>query len=472
MERQKDQGSAQPSLNGVPRLVIGGATSGVGKTTVATGIMAALTRRGLRVQPFKAGPDYIDPSYHTRATGLPSRNLDTWMLSEAAVRELFARASRGADVALVEGVMGLFDGYSGLDEGGSTAQLAKLLRAPVLLVLDAGKMARSAAAMALGYARFDPGLTLAGVLLNFLGGETHYRWAREAVEDLGGIPVVGYLPRDPELHMGERHLGLIPMAERKTLGALLDRLVETIERHVDLDRVLALARAAGPLPEPPAQIFPPVPSPAVATIAVARDEAFSFYYPENLELLEAHGARIAFFSPMRDHALPTGAQGLYMGGGFPEVYAKDLTANASLLREVRAAAAAGMPIYAECGGLMYLCEGIEDFDGARHPMAGLVPGWARMRVDRLHLGYLEAEAQAPSVVAEPGARVRGHEYHWAEWAAPPGRECPPAYRIVNQGGRPEGFAHRNLLASFLHVHFGAAPHMAARLVAACAGWRA
>ncbi len=457
-------------MSGVPRLVIGGATSGVGKTTLATGIMAALSQRGLRVQPFKAGPDYIDPSYHTWATGVPSRNLDTWMLPEAAVRELFARATGGADVALVEGVMGLFDGYSGLDEGGSTAQLAKLLCAPVLLVLDAGKMARSTAAMALGYARFDPGLTVAGVLLNFLAGETHFRWAREAVEEVG-IPVVGYLPQDPELRLAERHLGLIPMAERKGLGAMLDRLVGTIERHVDLDRLLALARAAPPLPDPPPRVFPAVPSRPAVTIAVARDEAFSFYYPENLELLEAHGARLAFFSPARDPALPPGAQGLYMGGGFPEVYAGDLAANASLLRQVREAAVAGMPIYAECGGLMYLCEGIEDFDGARHPMAGLVPGWTRMRKDRLHLGYLEVEAQAPSVVAEAGARVRGHEFHWAEWAPPGGRECPPAYRVVNQEGRPEGFARGNVLASFLHVHFAAAPHMAARLVAACAGWR-
>ena len=459
-------------MSAIARLVIGGATSGVGKTTVATGIMAALSRRGLRVQPFKAGPDYIDPSFHTWATGVPSRNLDTWMLPEAAVRELFARAAGEADVALVEGVMGLFDGYSGLDEGGSTAQLAKLLSAPVLLVLDAGKMARSAAAMALGYARFDPGLTVAGVLLNCLAGETHSRWARQAVEEQAGLPVVGYLPQDPDLHLPERHLGLIPMAERRTLGPWLDRLVEAMERHVDLDRLLAMAGLAPLLPAPDARVFPAVPSPPAVSIAVARDEAFSFYYPENLELLEAHGARIVPFSPVRERALPPGTQGVYLGGGFPEVYAKDLAGNVSLLRDVREAAAAGMPIYAECGGLMYLCEGIEDFDGARHPMAALVPGWARMRKGGLHLGYLEAEAQAPSVVAEAGARVRGHEFHRAEWAPPAGRECSPAYRIMNQGGRPEGFAGRNILASFLHIHFAGAPHMAARLVAACAGWRA
>ena len=456
----------------VPRLVIGGATSGVGKTTVAIGIMAALRRRGMRVQPFKAGPDYIDPSYHAWATGVPSRNLDTWMLPEPAVRELFWRAARGADLALVEGVMGLFDGLSGLDEGGSTAHLAKLLRAPVLLVLDAGKMARSAGAMALGYARFDPALDLAAVLLNLVGGETHSRWAREAVEALAGVPVVGWLPHDPHITLAERHLGLVPMAERKDLGAVLDRLVGAIERHVELDRLLGLARAAPALPAPAAQVFPARPAPPAAAIAVARDEAFSFYYPENLELLEAHGARVVPFSPLRDGALPPGAQGLYLGGGFPEIYAADLAANAPLLREVRAAAAAGMPIYAECGGLMYLCEGIEDFAGVRHPMAGLVPGWARMRDDRLRLGYLEVEAQAPSVVAKAGERMRGHEFHRAEWVAPGGAECAAAYRVVNQGGRPEGFARGNLLASFLHVHFGAAPRMAARLAAACASWRA
>ncbi|HEX2923349.1 MAG TPA: cobyrinate a,c-diamide synthase, partial [Chloroflexota bacterium] len=274
----------------LPTIVIGGVSSGVGKTTVAAGLMAALARRGLRVQPFKVGPDYIDPSYHVAATGVPSRNLDGWMVPRANLLELFHRACRSADIALVEGVMGVFDGYNGRDEAGSSAQIAKLLDAPVLLLMDAGKMARSAGAMALGYARFDPAMRVGGFLLNQIAGESHYRMVQEAIEETGVGPVLGYLPRDLSLTQPERHLGLVPTPERSLPEGFLDRLVELVENHFDLDRIIAIARSAGAsaaLPEA-ASLFPASPLPQRTVIAFAQDEAFNFYYQDNLDLLEAH----------------------------------------------------------------------------------------------------------------------------------------------------------------------------------------
>ncbi len=450
----------------VPRLVIGGSTSGVGKTTIAVGLMAALSRRSLQVQPYKVGPDYIDPSYHNVATGRPSRNLDAWMLTQATVMELFARSSEGADIALVEGVMGLFDGLSGLDESGSTAQMAKLLQAPVLLVLDVSRMARSAAAMALGYARLDPGLRVAGVILNRLGGPRHREWTKEAVEGLTGLPVLGALPEAPDLELPERHLGLIPVAERPALDAFLEALVRHIEEHLDLDRIIALASEAPPLLIPSASMFERGARTTAVRIAVAKDEAFSFYYADGLDLLAAAGAELVCFSPLHDRALPEGAQGIYMGGGFPELYADRLAANEQLRREILEAGRDGMPIYAECGGLMYLTEEIVDFDGKPFPMVGAVPGRAVMERGRLRIGYVEVEPLSDTILAGPGTRLRGHEFHCAQWEDP--EPAFSAYRILNQGGRREGYVRGNLLATFVHLHLATDPTLADRFVAACA----
>ncbi|MDP2937064.1 MAG: cobyrinate a,c-diamide synthase, partial [Dehalococcoidia bacterium] len=271
-------------MGGVPRLVLAGAWSGVGKTTLATGLMAALRARGLAVQPFKVGPDYIDPSYHTLACGRPSRNIDTWMVPPEAALELFHRACGGADIAVIEGVMGLFDGHSGLDDTGSTAHVARLLDAPVALILDVGKTCRSAAAMALGYSRLDPRVRVAGVILNQTASQKHLQWTREAVESEAGIPVLGHLPKDSSLHIPERHLGLVPTAERGRLEGFLAHLRRLIEEHLDLERIMEIARSAPPLPDPPSSVFPAEPWPTRAVIAVARDEAFSFYYQDNLDL--------------------------------------------------------------------------------------------------------------------------------------------------------------------------------------------
>jgi cobyrinic acid a,c-diamide synthase len=446
--------------------MIGGAASGVGKTTIAAGLMAALARRGLTVQPYKVGPDYIDPSYHAMAAGRPSRNLDAWMLREATILELFARSSEGADIALIEGVMGLFDGLSGLDEAGSTAQMAKLLKAPVLLVLDVSRTARSAAAMALGYSRLDPGVRVAGIVLNRVGGLRHRDWTTEAIEGLTGLPVLGALPERADLALPERHLGLIPATEGQSLDTVLERLVPAIEGHLDLDRLIGMADRAEAVQVAPGSLFEIDAPVRPVRIAVAQDEAFSFYYADSLDLLAAAGAELVRFSPIHDASLPSGARGLYVGGGFPELFGDRLAENGSMRRDILERARDGMPIYGECGGLMYLSEAIIDFDGRSFPMVGAVPGRAVMERGRLRIGYVEVEPLGENILAVPGTRLRGHEFHCARWdAAGP---ATAAYRILNPNGGSEGYQRGNLLATFVHLHLAAEPRLAGRFVASCA----
>lgn len=454
----------------VPTLVIAGTHSGVGKTTVATGVMAALTRCQLQVQPFKAGPDYIDPTYHRRATGRSSRNLDSWMLSAAAISELFSHATTSCDVAIIEGVMGLYDGHSGDDEAGSTAALAKLLRAPVLLVVDAAAMARSAAALVLGYQRFDPALRLVGVILNNVAGPRHAEMVTRPIEAATGLPVLGYLPCDQALALPERHLGLVPEVEGPASETFYNDLATLIERQIDLGRLLALAREAeGPVPGPPC-LFPATPQPRRTGIAIALDRAFSFYYQDSLDLLQAWGAELLPFSPIHDAALPAGTHGIYLGGGFPEVYAAELAANRAMQRAIRRAARRGIPLYAECGGLMYLGQSITDFQGHTYPMVGLIPLASSMQQRRPTLGYRTVRARWPTPVLAAGQSVRGHEFHWSTLdREPPAKTAP--YDVLDQPGRVEGYARGSLLASYIHLHFGADPTLAPSFVQSCAGVR-
>lgn len=446
----------------VPRVVVAGTHSGAGKTTVATGLMAALAARGLRVAPFKAGPDFIDPSYHALATGRPGRNLDAFLSGEELVAPLFMHGVRGADVAVIEGVMGLFDGKSGGGELASTAQVAKLLGAPVLLVVDAGAMARSAAAVVHGYATFDRELRVAGVVLNRVGSPGHERMLREALAPLG-IPVLGALRREPGISAPDRHLGLVPVAERpEEARRATAALGEIVRRELDLEGALRLARSAGPLraeawePGEALEAGPP------ARVAVAGGAAFSFLYPENLELMEAAGAEVLRFDPTLDTALPEGADALYLGGGFPETYAGELAANEPLKREVRKFACGGRPVVAECGGLLYLCR---ELDGAA--MCGVLEARARM-TERLTLGYREARAATPSVLAAAGGQVRGHEFHYS--AVEPGCGARPAWEFP-ETGRAEGFVSGGVHASYLHTHWAAFPELPRRLVRAAAGVR-
>jgi cobyrinic acid a,c-diamide synthase len=448
------------------RVVIAGAASGVGKTTIASGIAAALHKRGVGVAPFKVGPDYIDPSYLSRAAGAPARNLDGWLLPPAALVDLFSRASSRADVCVIEGVMGLFDGR-GASEEGSTAEIAKLLRAPVILVVDAGKVSRTAAAVVLGLQRFDPDLQVAGVILNGIGSPRHLAWTAGPIEDATGLPVLGYLPRRDHLSLPERHLGLIPTTEGLLAEDFFERLTAQVEETIDVGRLLALAQGADPMTGSASRLFPEVAIGVRARIAVARDEAFSFYYEDSLDLLRAWGAELVEFSPIHDQALPSGVGGVYLGGGFPELFGAELAANASMLASVRKAWADGITIYGECGGLMYLSEGIVDSAGGQHRLAGIVPGWSTIEGTRLTMGYRTATAEGESFLLKKGEAARGHEFHWSRIAGEAQSET--AAYLLDDPPRLEGYGKGSVLGSYLHLHLGSNPVLAPRFVEACAG---
>ena len=452
-----------------PTIVLAGTRSGTGKTTIATGIIGALARRGLRVQPFKCGPDYIDPSYHKLACGVPSRNIDTWMLPRAAALELFGRAAKPAQIAVVEGVMGLYDGHANLTEQASTAEVAKLLNAPVILIANAARVARSIAAEVLGFQQFDPAVRIAGVILNGIGSPRHLDFCKPPIEQATGIPVLGYLPRREDLQAPERHLGLVPVVEGPVAHDWLDALIAQVEQTIDLDKLLAIAARAQTPAAPPA-LFPTNPIPPKARIALAYDKAFNFYYQDALDLLKAWGADIIPFSPLADAALPANVGGIYIGGGFPEIYASDLAANRPMLQAVRAAHARGVQIYAECGGLMYLAQSLTDFDGKSYPMAGLLPATTSMSGGRLTLGYREIEALADGPLLRKGDRARGHEFHWSI-ANAPASPAQAAYAVRSQNSRLEGFRAPNLWASYIHLHFAANPAIAPRFVSACANFQ-
>jgi len=444
----------------IARLVIAAPSSGQGKTTVAAAVMYLLRERGLRVAPFKAGPDYIDPTHHAAAAGRASRNLDGWLLPHDTLRSLFHRATTGeraADIAVVEGMMGLFDGHGSTGEAGSTAEIAKLIRAPVVLVLDASAVARTAAAIVQGLHGFDAGLPLAGVVFNRVAGGAHYAMLAEAVAAVG-VPALGWIPDDPALAVPERHLGLVLAGERALdLAVLAAAAAETL----DVDRLLEIARSAPPLTEAP-DTLPPRADGTRAVIAVARDEAFGFFYEDNLDLLRDLGAEIRAFSPLRDERLPDDTGAVFLGGGYPELYAERLFVNLPIRRAIREFGEAGGPVYAECGGLMYLGSELVDSSNTRHRMVGLVPAVSLMR-DRVTLGYREVEALLDSPIAEAGQTVRGHEFHFSVLREPP---APAAYRRVG-GVESEGVVagpRSNVLASYIHVHFATDPRLAQRFV--------
>jgi cobyrinic acid a,c-diamide synthase len=440
----------------IARVVVAGTSSGSGKTTVACGLIGALRRTGRVVQGFKVGPDYIDPSYHALASGRPGRNLDAFLTGPELIAPLVRHGSAGADVAVVEGVMGLFDGASGRGELASTGHVAKLLDAPVLLVIDAASMARSAAAIVHGYRTFDPDIDVAGVIFNKVGSDTHEQLLREALEPLG-VPVVGALRRDARVEAPERHLGLVPAAEREAqTRAALDALAESVSASVDLDAVLALAHAA---PATPGEAWSsdPLGEPAPgARIAIARGPAFSFHYEENLELLAGAGAELVPFDPLAAETLPANTGALLLAGGFPEVFGAELAANAPLRHAVAEFAASGRPVLAECGGLLYLCR---ELDG--HEMCGAIPARATM-TRRLTLGYREAVAVNSTPWLDAGTELRGHEFHYSQ--VEPDGEPSPAWRLSARGKeRFEGWAAGAVQASYLHVHWAAHPELPRRL---------
>ncbi len=497
----------------VPRLVIAAPSSGSGKTTVATGLMAAFAASGLAVSPHKVGPDYIDPGYHALATGRPGRNLDAYLCGPQALPGLFGHGARGADLAVVEGVMGLYDGAAHQGELASTAQVAKVLRAPVVLVVDAASQSRSVAALVHGFASWDPEVRVAGVILNKVGSDRHEELLREALAG-SGVPVFGALRRVGAVHTPSRHLGLVPVAERhaeavESVAALADR----VRAGCDLPGLLELARSAPPLPGPawdPAHSLREARSAdaghaaepdaesgtgpesgsergARPVVAVAGGSAFTFSYAEHAELLTAAGADVVTFDPLRETRLPEGTRGLVIGGGFPEVYAAELSANEPLRAAVAALAASGAPIAAECAGLLYLARSLTPEPDAEAgtraaplPMCGVLPADARMS-GRLTLGYREAVALSASPLLPVGARVRGHEFHRTvitpgagEGSDGPGDGAGggpvalPAWGVVRPTRQVEGFVRGGVHASYLHVHWAATPGIAASFVRSCA----
>jgi cobyrinic acid a,c-diamide synthase len=435
-----------------PRLVVAGTHSGVGKTTVATGLMVALRRRGLVVGAAKVGPDYIDPSYHALATGRAARNLDAWLCGTDAVAPLAGRAAEGCDILIVEGVMGLFDGAD--DPSGpsaSTAQVATLLDAPVVLVVDASAMSRSVAALVHGFQTFDPSVSVAAIVLNRVGSQAHERMLRDALEPLE-IPVLGALRRNDSFTWRDRHLGLVPVVEHPAaVRVSLDNLGAAIEEACDLEGLLEVARAA---PRLAVSTPPRAWHQAKVRVGVASGPAFSFTYQDNLEALEQAGAELVPFDPAHEPHLPSGLHAVYAGGGFPEVFAASLAANRTLLADLRVRVEAGLVTWAECGGLLWLSRSL---DG--HRLAGAVPAEARM-TDRLTLGYRHLWPRVDTPLAPAGTELRAHEFHYSV-LEPPGDAID--YR-GRHGADRSGFASATLFASYLHLHLGGDPAPAERFV--------
>jgi cobyrinic acid a,c-diamide synthase len=435
-------------------MLIAGTHSGVGKTTITLGLIRAFRRRGLVVQPFKVGPDFIDPLHHDHAAGRRSRNLDGWMLEPEVNRRRFAAATADADVAVIEGVMGLFDGSEGKSDRGSSAEMARLLGVPVVLVVDASAMARSAAALIHGFARFDPALNIAGVILNNVGGSIHADMIRDAVGE--SVPIVGALPRKSDLIVPERHLGLhLPNEARE---GYIDEIANLIEASVDLERLLETQVTRLAPPGPAVQVL----KRTRARVGIARDEAFCFYYADNLELLMAAGAELVEFSPIRD-PLPEKVDGLYFGGGYPELHAEELAANTVTTVAVREFAATGGPIYAECGGLMYLARALR-VQGSDYPLCGILPFGTTMEAP-LKLAYVEVETQGG--LFGPGRSARGHVFHHSEIV---GSERPSrCYTVRTNRGEvgDEGYSQGGVLASYVHLHFASEPALASAFVDRC-----
>ncbi|MFB5661838.1 cobyrinate a,c-diamide synthase [Alteribacillus sp. HJP-4] len=450
-----------------PRVIIAGTGSGTGKTTITVGLMAAFIKTGLAVQGFKCGPDYIDPSYHTAVTGRSSRNMDSWMLPHKDMLSYFQRGAEGADLSIIEGVMGLYDGKSPESDQGSTAEISKLLQAPVILVVDISSMARSAAAIVKGFQALSEDVNIGGVIVNNAGSEGHYKLCKTAIEKECGVPVVGYLKRGDVPQIPERHLGLIPALERGELDELFDKLSSVMKQQVQLNEVKRIAEKAGELERNKSASAM---KRKTVRIAVARDHAFNFYYPENLELLEENGAELLYFSPLKGEPLPLESDALYIGGGFPEEFAAELAASTETKESILQGIRKGMPVYAECGGYMYLCKSIMTTDGLSHTMIGAIPSTIQMTTNLAALGYREVEALHDTVLLKKGEQARGHEFHYSTVSAEKPYDAPHYVKGMRKNEK-EGYYLPNVTAGYTHIHFASNPKMAARFVELAKTWR-
>jgi cobyrinic acid a,c-diamide synthase len=444
----------------LPRLLIGGVSSGVGKTTFTVGLCRALMRRGLKVQLFKCGPDYLDPTYHRKASRNAVHNLDSWLMGSEAVRSTFARNAAPADISLIEGVMGLFDGASATDLSGSSAQIAQIVDCPIVLLCDASGMARTLSAVVAGFCSFEPGIAPRAVIANRIGSTGHLSLLQQA--QLPEAPVLGGLLKREDLAFSERHLGLVA-AQEGDHEAAFEAWADEVEAHCDVDALLELARSAPALATPVSVTQ----RGAVARcrIGVARDAAFHFYYDENLRLLEASGAQLVDFSPLADNTLPS-VDGVYIGGGYPELHARQLAANSCMREALLAHARAGRPVYAECGGLMYLSDAIVDLQGEAFPMLGLVAGKAIMQPKLQALGYVDVTTCASSPLGAAGTHYRGHQFRYSNWQ---GSEGTQLQLTVKRTGRSqvEGYGTGNILGSYVHSHWASNPQIATNFVEAC-----
>ncbi|MGV8175162.1 MAG: Ni-sirohydrochlorin a,c-diamide synthase [Methanothrix sp.] len=452
-----------------PRILIAGDRSSSGKTTIVAGLLSALRGKGLAVQPFKVAMDYIDPSYHTWITGRSCRNLDGYLMKEEAVREIYSHAAENADIAVIEGVRGLYEGYDG--DLGSTAQISKLLRTPVIFVVDARSITRSCAALVKGFMDYDPLVEFRGVILNKVGSDRHAEKAIKEVESYAGVEVVGVIRRNDEMHLAMRHLGLVPVLEGKTrhegFANRVDRIREIVEEGIDLGRIIEIAREAEPLLQVKPDLYLKNSLGKGLRIGVASDEAFNFYYRDNLEMMELAGAKVVPFSPVHDSAVPE-VDGIYIGGGYPEIYASELSQNAGMIQSLEKAQEKGLPIYGECGGLMYLAREIE-WDGERHEMVGLVPGKARRGNIRV-VSYVHGRIERDCPLGRAGESIMGHEFHHSEMLMDEGVEY--AVRLERGAGIKDGWdgvCQGNTLASYTHIHSASFRGFPKNFLKACKG---
>jgi cobyrinic acid a,c-diamide synthase len=439
-------------------MLVAGTASGVGKTTVTLAIIACLRRRGYVVQPFKGGPDFLDTTHHSRIADRAARNLDTWMLTGETNREILRSAAASADAVIVEGMMGLFDGKDGVTETGSSAEIAKLLKLPVLLIVDCAKSARSVAAVVLGFESYDPGLPLTGLILNRVAGSNHYRLLASAIQARCKTPILGWLPREPQIAIPERHLGLHAAADTdSSVDEEIDTLANLAEAHFDVDAIL---RLACPLNTAETTQMPREAKPRIR-IGVARDRAFSFYYEDNLHLLRGQGAEIIPFSPIADKALPPNLDGIYLGGGYPELYARELSENTPMLDQIRAFTRAGGHVYAECGGLLYLSQQLITADGETYPFLGALPITMEMTGKLVDFGYVTVTFTQDCLLGPRGATIRGHSFHYSRIRSR--SEISTCYQVefsLSGTQQQEGFTCGNVLASYVHLHFEANPAVA------------
>lgn len=455
----------------IPRIVIAGTGSGCGKTTIATGVMSVLTRRGLKVQPYKIGPDFLDPMFHRFVTGRYSRNLDGWLLDAEILRYLFLNNVKDADIAVIEGVMGFYDGWGGTSVAASTAQVARIVKSPVLLIVNGAGMSLSIAALIRGYQEFIPENGIEAVILNNIKNERHFLLLKKIIEEHNRIKVIGYLPPLPEISLPSRHLGLVSLDEQEDLSGKMDLCAQAMEQTIDFGILVSIARQAVDLQ---ADFRSPAPQSPSVKIGIARDRAFNFYYQDNLDLLEQLGAELVFFSPLHDASLPADLAGLYLGGGYPEVFLRQLRDNGSMRAAIKAVIEDGIPAYAECGGMMYLGDAIIDHQGGCYEMCGIFPAIYEMTTTLQQFGYVALTMTAANLLGETGAVIKAHEFHYSvQQLKNSRREVNYCYQVSKR--QPDGqetvwrggLQYQNTLAGYPHLHFWSNPQFAGTFLQKC-----